>query len=118
MRTVVLQHLLRQVAERERPDALLPPRSGALRGGQLPQGRKVASSRLRERGEPLGNLAAPVVAFGGDAGPVEVRKLGAILGQQAPDSLAVPVLLEIGEVPDVLDEGKGIAGGPRPRPLA
>jgi len=104
MGAVVLGHQARNVGKRDDPDAFLRPRSLPRGGGAPGEPVEVLLARAAEGREPLGEIERRVVPLAGDPVAVEVRKERGVLLRQKPDSAAEPLSLEIGEVPDVLEE--------------
>ena len=92
----------------------------ATRPNPIPGGRGASSLRRRRRAGSRGSSAAHartrvspsarsrsrVDALARRALPVEVRQGRVLLGQDAPDADAVAFALQVGEMPDVLDEGE------------
>ena len=74
----------------------------------MAQSLDVAEARFAESGQTRGEVPVVVAALARDSTAIEVRKSGLVLGQEPADAHAVSFPLEVGEMPDILDQGEGV----------
>src|SRR5215471_146468 len=118
VRDVVLGHHSRNVVESDASDRLLHRAALPVGAGETAENLDVARPALSEGDEALGQIALVVHALTGDAVSVEVRKRRLLLGENPANANAVRFPLEVGEMPDVLQQRKSAILGLPPDLLA
>jgi hypothetical protein len=113
---VVLTHHAGDVGERDPADAFLRPRPLPRLRGQGPEEGEVGGPGGGEGREAFFERTAPVVALGGDAGSVEVGQVRLGFLPDPAEALAVALPLEVGQVPDLLDQAEAPARRRLPPP--